>query len=97
MISWVIDDFFSIRRWKTVQHEPTKLWMHLQNAKEIKQLDGPLKNWAIFYGRSLINPAILYLWGGVSKRYTHQYLYEAQWRTGYDSCRPKADVPTKQL
>ncbi len=43
---------------KEVHQEPTKLLMYRQNAKEIKALDGPLKNWAIFYGRSVISPEI---------------------------------------
>ncbi|MES2027126.1 MAG: hypothetical protein V4448_16365 [Pseudomonadota bacterium] len=37
-----------------VHQELSKLLMDRQNAKEIKQLDGPLKNWAIFYGKSQI-------------------------------------------
>ncbi len=55
-----------------VHQEPTKLLVHRQNAKEIKQLDGPLKNWAIFYGRSQNIPAILRKLEGVSWVYTHQ-------------------------
>jgi len=31
--------------------ELKKLLIHRQIVKEFKQLDGPLKNWAIFYGR----------------------------------------------
>lgn len=56
-----------------VHQEPPKLLMYRQNAKKINQLDGPLKNWAIFYGRSLINPAIIQMLEGVTRLYTHQY------------------------
>lgn len=44
--------------------------MHLQNAKEIKQLNGPLKNWAIFYGGSGISPAISKMLESVIGPYT---------------------------
>lgn len=57
--------------------EPTKLLMHRQNAKEIKQLGGPLKNWAIFYGRSGISTAIPKMLEGVSWLYTHQCIRSA--------------------
>jgi hypothetical protein len=46
--------------------ELSKLLMHRQSAKEIKQLDGPLKNWAIFYGGSVHSPAISKMLEGVS-------------------------------
>lgn len=76
---------------KEVHQEPTKLLMYRQNAKEIKQVDGPLKNWAIFYGRSVNSQAIFKMLAGVSWLYTHQSETRAYLFSAFQSIRQSVD------
>ncbi len=57
-----------------MHQELSKLLMYRQNTKEIKPLDGPLKNWAIFYGRSVIVQVITKTLEIVYLMYSHQCL-----------------------